>query len=113
MEDQVKLKQETIQTEIIDKDYDKNKFLAYCLSKKPNGDDLSNWTILELNNIIIEFVKAQQINPIDNGKDPQINLDIEKLRMFVSITNAFTNNIFNRLQKKKKANTTRRSLARN
>lgn len=85
MEDQVKLKQETIKTEIIDKNYDKNQFLAYCLSKKPNGDDLTNWSLLELNNIIIEFTKEQKPKQQTTSKEgAPINLDIEKLRMFVS-----------------------------
>ncbi len=38
-------KKELLKTEIIDKKYDLDKFIQYCIGKKENGDDLSLWTI--------------------------------------------------------------------
>jgi len=32
------------------------KFIQFCIEKKPNGDDLSLWTIPELKEIINEFI---------------------------------------------------------
>ena len=54
-EEEIQQKQQLLQTEIIDKNYDKTSFINFCLSKKENGDDLSNWTISELQGIIKEF----------------------------------------------------------
>ena len=49
---QLNLKQEIIKAEILDKNYDKDKFLHFILSKKEHGDDLSKWSLLELNDAI-------------------------------------------------------------
>ena len=34
-----------LEEEIIDKNYDKTEFIDFCISKKDDGDDLTNWTI--------------------------------------------------------------------
>ena len=61
MEDnEIQAKQQLLQTEIIEKNYDKNAFISFCLSKKENGDDLNNWTIDELTQIVNEFVNNQK-----------------------------------------------------
>ena len=61
-EEQIRLKQGILKSEILDKNYDKDKFLQFCLYKKENGDDLSKWTFEELNEAINEFVKTQNEN---------------------------------------------------
>ena len=39
-------KQKLIKENILDKQFDKDQFFSYCMSKKPeNGDNLKNWTI--------------------------------------------------------------------
>lgn len=89
----LRLKQEEIKTEIIDKHYDTQKFLSYCLTKKDYGDNLVNWTLDELKEIIILFTNDQNGMPITEKKDmmqsakfqPNINVDIEKLRIMVRI----------------------------
>ena len=50
-------KQSLLQTEILEKNYDRTAFINFCMSKKENGDDLNNWTYEELTQIIQEFVK--------------------------------------------------------
>ena len=57
----IQAKQNLLQSEIIDKNYDKTAFINFCLSKKENGDDLNNWTLEELTEIVTEFVKNQKI----------------------------------------------------
>ena len=57
--DEIQAKQTLLQTEIIEKNYDKTAFINFCLSKKENGDDLNNWTLDELTEIVHEFVKSQ------------------------------------------------------
>ena len=89
----IALKQGIIQEEIINKNYDKDKFLQFCINKKEGGDDLSNWSILELNNAIIEFI-AQENGEItkeiqgdgkkdkiekNEEKDKTIKMDVEQL----------------------------------
>ena len=57
--DEIQAKQNLLQTEIIEKNYDKTAFINFCLSKKENGDDLNNWTLDELTEIVREFVSSQ------------------------------------------------------
>ena len=70
MEDEeIQQKQMLLQTEIIDKNLDKTSFINFCLSKKENGDDLSNWTLSELQAIVKEFAESQ------NQAQPQVTLE--------------------------------------
>ena len=66
---QLNLKQEIIKAEILDKNYDKDKFLHFILSKKEHGDDLSKWSLLELNDAIVEFIKMEKgESKVEEGK---------------------------------------------
>ena len=56
---EVEQKQKLLQEEIIDKNYDTTDFITFCLIKKENGDDLNNWTLEELENIVCEFQETQ------------------------------------------------------
>ena len=58
-EEEIQAKQTLLQSEIIEKNYDKTAFINFCLSKKENGDDLNNWTLDELKEIVSEFVSTQ------------------------------------------------------
>ena len=89
-DNQISLKQEIIKAEILDKNYDKDKFLSFILSKKEHGDDLSKWTLLELNNAIVEFTEGEKGASKKEEAKPQessdkmtqdINVDIEKLKI--------------------------------
>ena len=89
-DNQLRLKQEIIKAEILDKNYDKDKFLIFCLSKKEHGDDLSKWSLLELNDAIVEFIKnekggsgpEEEKQKKEGGNVSQeINVDIEKLKI--------------------------------
>ena len=66
-------KKSLLQTEILDKNYDQIKFVQFCLSKKPNGDDLTIWSLEELKNTIQEFISK---NPVPNPQDQFENLNI-------------------------------------
>ena len=69
-------KKELLKTEIIDKKYDLDKFIQYCIGKKENGDDLSLWTIPELKDIIKEFVSNEEKEK-KNQKN-QIKIQLKK-----------------------------------
>jgi hypothetical protein len=95
--EEIQAKQTLLQTEIIDKNYDKTAFISFCLSKKENGDDLNNWTLDELRQIVSEFVSSQtesqpqseqpqevvQYSPQAEGQQQEIKKeDIEKMEKF-------------------------------
>ena len=56
---ELQIKQELLQREIIDKNCDKVAFINFCLSKKRGGDDLNNWTLKELKQIVKDFVSTK------------------------------------------------------
>ena len=91
--DEIQAKQTLLQTEIIEKNYDKTAFINFCLSKKENGDDLNNWTLDELTEIVREFVNSQNQNqqepqtdaPQNEGQKGEQEIkkeDIEKMEKF-------------------------------
>ena len=67
-------KQSLIKAEILDKNYDKNLFFDFCLAAKPqNGDDLANWSMDELKEVIRRFTEEQeQKNQIALDKEQKI-----------------------------------------
>ena len=80
-------KKTLLKTEILDKNYDQSKFIEFCLTTKPNGDDLTKWSIEELKSTIKEFSSKyppintyqqnQQINTIQKDIE-NMNIDQEK-----------------------------------
>ena len=54
MED-LKKKQDYLKSEIIDKNYDQDKFIHFLTSRKENGSHISNWSMYELLNLTNEF----------------------------------------------------------
>ena len=94
-EKELEEKKNLLQTEILEKNYDQVKFVEYCLSKKPGGDDLTTWTLEELKTTIQEFIsknpKPEPINQMQNLNINNLNnntnnyndfqKDIEKMNM--------------------------------
>ena len=85
-------KTQVLKNEIIEKNHDQNAFINYCLSKKENGDDLNNWALQELKNVIIEFIESQKEKEVKiKEENKQINeesitqsmekIDISKLKV--------------------------------
>jgi hypothetical protein len=81
-------KQELLKSEIIDKEFDKEKFLDFCTSKKENGDDLASWTYEELKETIEEFIKQsvpqQRIKSIQREEIKDITVDVERITVYVT-----------------------------
>ena len=78
-EEETQSKQTLLQTEIIEKNFDKTAFINFCLSKKENGDDLNNWTLAELTDIVKEFVNSQGGNVVQSSEQkPQEEEEIKK-----------------------------------
>lgn len=77
--DEIQAKQTLLQNEIIEKNYDKTAFINFCLSKKENGDDLNNWTLDELKEIVSEFVNTQnQAQAQNEPKEEEIKNEGQK-----------------------------------
>lgn len=66
-------KQEFLQKEIIDKKYDHEGFIRFCLSKKPNGDDLDSYTMEELTAMVKEFQAQEDGQGTSQGTENQNN----------------------------------------
>jgi hypothetical protein len=76
MEDEQEKKQQFLREEILDKNYDPQLFINFLIAKKgETAADINNWTLDELNSIVIEFKKSQN-NNISLKKEPSSNIDI-------------------------------------
>jgi len=84
VEDEFQKKQNLLQKEIIEKNFDKTAFINFCMSKKDNGDDLNNWTYEELSSVVHEFVSSQQPpNEEEKKEEEEIKTEnIEKIEKF-------------------------------
>lgn len=71
MEGDIEQKQNLLKEEILDKQYDQEKFIQFCVSKKSGGDDLSQWTYSELQEIIEEFKKANSSEETNGPSENQ------------------------------------------
>ena len=76
MDDSLEVKQEYLRTQILDKGYDADNFMAFLQEKKgEDGVDLSNWNISELKDAVTEFTSiykpVESENNIDNNYDNQ------------------------------------------
>ena len=54
----LKLKEEIIKEEIENNNYNKEQFLKYLSEQKENGNDIQNWSLLELNIQISNFIHS-------------------------------------------------------
>ena len=69
-EDEQEKKQSFLRQEILEKNYDPQSFIDFLVSKKgETAADINNWTLEELNSIVIEYKKSQG-NNISPKKDP-------------------------------------------
>ena len=66
-------KQNLIKATIINNNYDKNLFFSYCMNREGSkGDDLSNWSIEELKEVINSFIKEQEEKIIAQNSNKRI-----------------------------------------
>ena len=54
-EKELDIKKQFLTQEIINRGYNTNDFLNFCLTKKQNGDDLENWPLEELKECVKDF----------------------------------------------------------
>ena len=71
--DQLQLKQNLLQSEILEKNYDQMEFLQFCISQKENGDDLNNWTYDELKTCVSNFQENIRKKESETKKSSSLN----------------------------------------
>ena len=103
IDQEITAKQQLLQKEIIEKNYDKGSFINFCLSKRENGDDLNNWTLSELETIVKEFVSSQNVP--QSGEEPKApgeeDINKENLEKMEKFNAEEPKNIFKRNKRRK------------
>ena len=99
-DNQKRLKEELIKEEIINKNYDKDLFFQYISEKKENGSDLNNWSILELNLQISNFINlksndSQQTNNINEEENNKAKISLTET---LNINKEMQSNIHQQIQ---------------
>ena len=72
-DEEFEMKRNLLQKEIIEGNYDKGKFIDYCLALKPYGDDISQWTYEELKNTVNSFISYHKQEELREKQEEQIN----------------------------------------
>ena len=78
----IKQKETLLKSEIIDKNFDKDKFITFCTGLKQDGDDISKWTLEELRETVREFQKqfpVEREKDAKNKADEELKKDIDKI----------------------------------
>ena len=75
---EIEEKQQYLKSEILDQGYDADKFSEYICTIKENGTDLNNWTLEELQNIVISFKKQEK--EMNNNNNAYIEKEVENVR---------------------------------
>ena len=80
MDDEIDAKKELLQKEILEQNYDQNKFIEFCLNKKENGDDLNGWTLEQLQQVVSEFIKEvkEEISTSNSIKENENQEEVKK-----------------------------------
>jgi len=76
--DKIEEMQALLRKEILEKGYDKTRFINYCLSKREDGDILYNWTLEELKTIVSSFqsLENKQNDIEDNSNEENLPKEI-------------------------------------
>lgn len=69
---EIEQKKNLLQQEIIDKHYDQQKFVEFCLTKKENGDDINNWSFQEMKEVVDEFLSIEKSKEVPLEPKPTI-----------------------------------------
>ena len=93
-------KQKYLVEEIMNKNYDAEKFSEYISNLKENGTDLNNWTFDELKDVVSSFKNQVNSNQLNNEEN--IEKGVENVRnSFILVgkeQNMNLNNTFNNIK---------------
>ena len=76
--DDIEEKQKYLVDEIMNKNYDAEKFSEYISKLKENGTDLNNWTFDELRKVVSSFKSQENSNELNNEEN--IEQEVENVR---------------------------------
>ena len=98
MEEQAKEieeKQKYLINEIMNQNYDPQRFSDYISNSKENGTDLNNWTFEELKEIVISFKRNEDAGLINNEEN--IEKEVENVKNSFILSNSDTERKFESL----------------
>jgi hypothetical protein len=76
MEEDIKIKQTYLREHILDKGYDAEAFVDFLYDKKENGNDISIWTLEELQSCVTEYVqKCEDLKQKQAAFEEPIQID--------------------------------------
>ena len=106
LDQDIKMKQNIIKSNIIDKNFDKNIFFNFCMNKKKQGgEDLSNWSLEELTSTINEFIEEQNKIILSNKTLEQEYQKQKEMAQNIHLNINELNNNYNNIQHIQKNNT--------
>ena len=77
MDQETLQKQNYLRENILNRGYDTNAFIDFLIGKKgEGGDDVANWSLPDLQNVVTEFISINEQNKIIEANQNQINEDI-------------------------------------
>ena len=93
-DEELELKRNLLQKEIIEGNYNKEQFIDYCLALKPYGDDISQWTYEELKSTVNSFIAYHKQEELKEKQEEQIinQCNIVNNQMENQINNFFEEN---------------------
>ena len=75
---EIEEKQKYLRNEIMNQNYDTNKFSDYISNLKENGVDLNNWTLEELKKVVSDFKNQENYGEMNDEEN--IERELENVR---------------------------------
>ena len=93
-DEELELKRNLLQKEIIEGNYNKEQFIDYCLALKPYGDDISQWTYEELKSTVNSFISYHKQEELKEKQEEQMKnqFQLQNNQMENQINNFFEEN---------------------
>ena len=93
-DEELELKRNLLQKEIIEGNYNKEQFIDYCLALKPYGDDISQWTYEELKSTVNSFITYHKQEELKEKQEEQMKnqFQLQNNQMENQINNFFEEN---------------------
>lgn len=76
---EIEQKQSYLVNEIMNQNYNPEKFSEYISNLKENGTDLNNWTFEELKNVVISFKNQEKLGELNDDED-NIEKEVENVK---------------------------------
>ena len=74
---ELELKRTLLQKEILERNYNKEQFIDYCLALKPYGDDISQWTYEELRSTVNSFISYHKQEELKEQEEEKVKNEVE------------------------------------